>query len=212
MTSMSAADVKNHFTQIFGPDLGAKYYGLRNQVIHVNMHWAMIRELVKSEERRSLLKTTGGYFFITTHKIFGDDVILRLSRLVDRAKQGGQDNLSLWALLGDINDPCIESKVRNLIEEAERKIAPLKVHRHKRIAHFDLRLALNDPNFSLPPISNQSIDEALAAVAEVLGQLQDEYEGASTEREWVPIETVSEIEGLLYYLENGLNNEESRRR
>lgn len=212
MTSMSAADVKNHFMQIFGPDLGAKYYGLRNQVIHVNMHWAMIRELVKSEERRSLLKTTGGYFFITAHRIFGDDVILRLTRFVDRAKQRGQDNLSLRALLGDISDPYIESKIRNLIEEAERKIAPLKVHRHKRIAHFDLRLALNDPNFSLPPISNQSVDEALSAVGEVLGQLEDEYAGTSTVHEWVPVQTVPEVEGLLYYLEDGLSQDQSRRR
>ena len=52
-------------------------------------------------------------------------VILRLSRLTDPAQQGNQENLSLWALLDDICDPTLKSKIKNLIKEAKAKIAPL---------------------------------------------------------------------------------------
>lgn len=214
MTSMSAADLKNHFMQIFGADLGAKYDGLRDEVILVHAHWAMITEFVNGEERRKLLVSTGGYFFLEVHRVFVDDVILRLSRLTDPAQQGRgrQKNLSLYALLDDISDPSLKSKIQNLIEEAKKKIAPLREHRHKRIAHFDLNVAFNDPSFSLPSINGQSVDEALAAVGEVLGQLLDEYQGTSTIHEWVPIDAVPNIEGLLHYLEVGLDQEEPHRR
>lgn len=60
MSYMSSEQLKNHFETVFGPELGAKYYVLRNQVIHVHMNWAMITELVRGQERRPLLKSTGG--------------------------------------------------------------------------------------------------------------------------------------------------------
>lgn len=212
MINMSNTDRKKHFMQLFGPNLGAKYHVLLNHVIHIHMKWAQISELVKTPERRSLLKSAGGYFFIEVHKVFTDDVILCLSRLTDPAQQGRQENLSLYALLDDISDPSLKSKIEDLINEAKDKIAPLKEHRHKRIAHFDLDVALKNPGFNLPRIGNQSIDEALSAVGKVLGQLQDEYEGTSTVWDWVPTGAVPDIEGLLIYLESGLDQEESRRR
>lgn len=208
---MSSEQLKNHFETAFGPTLGAKYYVLHNQVTHVHMNWVMISELVKDQEQRSLLQSVGGYFFIEAHRVFANDVILRLSRLTDPAQQGRQENLSLYALLDDISDPCSKSKIKNLIEKAKDKIAPLKKHRDKRIAHFDLNVALNNQTFSLPSINNQSVDEALLAVSKVLGQLRDEYEGTSTANEWVPVQTVPDIKGLLYYLEKGFSQEQSRR-
>lgn len=171
------------------------------------MNWAMISELVKNQEQRSLLQSTGGYFFIEAHRVFANDVILRLSRLTDPARQGRQENLSLYALLDDISDPTLKSKIKNLIEEAKAKIAPLKEHRHKRIAHFDLQVALKNPNFSLQPISNQSVDEALAAVGDVLEHLRARYTGTSRVNLWVPVQTIPDIEGLLYYLESGFSQD-----
>lgn len=211
MSHMSSEQLKNQFESIFGPKLGTKYYVLHNQVIHVHMNWAMIRELVESEEQRSLLKSAGGYFFIEVYRVFVNDVILRLSRLTDPARQGRQENLSLCALLADISDPTLKSKIEDLIEKAQDKIAPLKEHRHKRIAHIDLHVALNNPNFTLQPISNESVDEALSAVGEVLEQLMEGCTGTSRIQMWVPIEAVPNIENLLYYLESGLSQEQSRK-
>ena len=60
MRYMSSEQLKNHFETVFGPEMGAKYYVLQSQVTHVHMNWAMIRELVKDQEQRSLLQSTGG--------------------------------------------------------------------------------------------------------------------------------------------------------
>ena len=209
MRQMSSEQLKNHFENVFGPALGEKYYVLNNQVIIAHMNWAMIGELVKDQERRSLLKSTGGHFFVEVHRAFVNDVILRLSRLTDPAQQGRQDNLSLYAFLDDINDPSLKSKIGNLIDEAKDKITPLKEHRHKRIAHFDLQVALNNPNFALQPISNESVDEALSAVGEVLEQLREGYTSTSKIQMWVPVEAVQNIKHLLFYLEAGLSESQS---
>lgn len=179
MSYMSSEQLKDHFKAVFGPELGAKCYVLQSQVTHVHMNWAMISELVKDQEQRLLLQSTGGYFFIEAHRVFVNDVILRLSRLTDRPQQGGQENLSLCALLDDICDPTLKSRIKCLIEEAKAKIAPLKKHRHKRIAHSDLHVALQSPNVSLPSLNNQSVDEALSAVGKVLEQLEEGYTGSS---------------------------------
>ena len=209
MGRQSRQDLKKDFLNVFGPALGEKYYVLHNQVIIAHMNWAMMRKLVKDQERQSLLRKTGRYFFVEAHRVFVNDVILRLSRLVDRARQGGQDNLSLYALLDDISDPTLKSKIETLIDEAKSKIAPLKEHRHKRIAHFDLHVAPNDPNFTLQPISNESVDEALSAVGEVLEQLREEYTGISRIQIWVPANAEQDIEHLLFYLEAGLSEGKS---
>ena len=210
MAFMSSTEVKEHFAYIFGPELGTKYHVLRNQVIHVHMNWALIVELTKDQERRSLLNSTGRHFFFEVHRAFVNDVLLRLSRLTDPARQGQHDNLSLWALLDDICDPCIRFRIKKLIEDAEGKIRPLKQHRDKRIAHFDLDVAL-DPNVTLPPFNDQSVDEALSAAGEVLEQLQEEYTGTSREQMWVPIDTEQNIEHFLYYLTAGLDQSQARR-
>ena len=211
MRQMSSEQLKNHFETVFGAELGAKYYVLQNQVTHVHMNWAMISELVKNQEQRSLLQSTGGYFFIEAHTVFANDVILRLSRLTDPARQGRQENLSLYALLDDISCPTLKSEIEDLIEKAKAQIAPLKEHRHKRIAHFDLDVALKNPNFSLQPISSDSMDKALVAVGDVLEQLREGYTGTSRVNLWVPVQTIPEIEGLLYYLKSGLSQEQARR-
>ena len=160
--------------------------------------------LSEDGERRALLLDTGGYFFVELRMVFWDDAILRLSRLTDPARQGQNNNLSLWALLNDICDPTLRSKIKKLIEEAAAKIEPMRTYRNKSIAHFDRDVTLNNSN-RLPRIYAQSVDEALSAVGKVLEQLMEGYTGRSDIHEWGSEEAISDIEGLLYYLEAGLN-------
>ena len=210
MIYTSSEQRKNRFETVFGAELGAKYFVLENYVTHAHMNWAMISELMKGKERRLLLHCAGKDFFHEVYRLFVNDVILRLSRLTDPAQQGGQENLSLWALLDDICDPTLKSKIENLIEKAKAKIAPLKEHRHKRLAHSDRLVALQDPNVSLPPFNEQTIDEALAAVVDVLDQLWEGYPVVPRKISWVPVGTIPEIEGFLHCLESGLSQDKAR--
>ena len=211
MSYMSSEQQKEFFEKVFGADLGAKYYVLKNHVTHAHMNWAMRSELMKNQERRLLLDSTGRHFFIEVHRLFVNDVILRLSRLTDPAQHGKQENLSLYALLDDISCPTLKSEIEDLIEKAKDIIAPLKKHRHKRIAHFDLQVALQSPDVSLPPFTEQTIDEGLAAVADVLKQLWAGYPVIPRETLWVPVEIIPGIERFLRYLESGLSQEQARR-
>ena len=198
--------VNNETVKILGPELGKKYNALRGEVFHAHRNWAMSSELdVLSEdgERRELLLDTGGCFFVELRTVFWDDAILRLSRLTDPAEQPPYENLSLWALLNDICDPTLRSKVEKLIEEAAAKIGPMRTQRNKVIAHLDLGVTLKKPT-SLPSIYAQSVDDALSAVGRVLEQLMEGYTGRSDIHEWGSEEAISDIEGLLYYLEAGL--------
>lgn len=208
---MSSEQLKNHFETVFGPELGAKYFVLKNNVTHAHMNWAMSSELMKGNERRLLLHFAGRRFFTEVYRLFVNDVILRLSRLTDPAQQGKQENLSLYALLDDISCPTLKSEIEDLIKIAKDIIAPLKEHRHKRIAHFDLQVALQNPNINLPSFTERTIEEALAAVGDVLEQLWEGYAVIPREISWVPVGIIPEIEGLLYYLESGLSQDQARR-
>lgn len=210
MIYRSSEQRKKQFETVFGAKLGAKYFVLENYVTHAHMNWAMISELMKDNERRLLLDFAGRRFFLEVYRLFVNDVILRLSRFTDPAQQGNQENLSLWVLLDDICDPILKSKVKNLIEKAKAKIAPLKTHRHKRIAHSDLQVALQTSNDSLPPFTEQTIDEALAAVGDVLDQLWEGYAVIPRVISWVPAEIIPESEGFLRYLESGLSQDQAR--
>lgn len=202
----------NETVKILSLSLGKKYLALRGEVSHAHRNWAMSNELdvlsEEDEERRELLFDAGGFFFVELRTIFWDDAILRLSRLTDKVQQGPPNNprhnLSLRALLDDISDPTLRSKVEKLIKEAEAKIELMRIHRNKSIAHLDRDVTLSNPT-SLPPIYPQSVDEALLAVGKVLDQLMEGYTGRSDIHKWDSEEDISDIEGLLYYLEAGLN-------
>lgn len=206
-----AARVNKEAVRVFGPELGRKYLVLRREVHHVHMNWAMSSELdVLSEDgkHRELLLDTGGYFFVELRTVFWDDAILRLSKLTDKAQQGPSNNprhnLSLRALLDDISDPALMSKVEKLIDEAEAKTKLMRIYRNKSIAHLDRDATLID-QASLPLIYPQHVDEALSAVGKVLDRLMEGYTGKPYMHEWGTEEAISEIQRLLYYLEAGLN-------
>lgn len=206
----------NEAVRLLGSELGKKYIALKEEVIHAHRNWAMSSELdvlsiaKDGEERRKLLLDTGGYFFVELRTVFWDDAILRLSRLTDQAEQHSHENLSLRALLNDICDPTLRSKVEKRIEEAAAKIEPMRIHRHKTIAHLDLDVSLNRQT-NLPLIYAQSVDDALSAVGKVLDQLMEGYTGKSDIHEWGSEEAVSDLENLFYYLEAGLKLGGARR-
>ena len=206
-----AARVSKEAVSVFGLELGRKYLVLRQEVYHVHVNWAMssVLDVVTEDgEPRELLLDTGGYFFVELRTLFWDDAILRLSKLTDKAQQGPSNNprhnLSLRALLDDISDPTLRSKVEKLIKEAEDKIEVMRIHRNKSIAHLDRDVTLNN-QVSLPVLYPQHVDEALLAVGKVLDRLMEGYTGKPYMHEWSTEEANSEIERLLYYLEAGLN-------
>ena len=206
-----AARANKKIVKMLGPELGKNYIALRGEVYRVHMNWAMSSELdvvTEDGEPRELLLDSGGYFFVELRTLFWDDAILRLSKLTDKAQQGPpnnpQHNLSLRALLDDINDPTLRSEVEKLIKEAEAKIEVMRIYRNKSIAHLDRDVTLNNQT-SLPVLYPQYVDEALLAVGKVLDRLMEGYTGRTYMHEWGTEEAIADLEGLLYYLEAGLN-------
>ena len=60
---------------------------------------------VASEETVDLLNATAGSFFYELSGILGDNIVLHICRLTDRAVQFGNNNLSIQQFPANIPDP-----------------------------------------------------------------------------------------------------------
>src|SRR4051812_36485792 len=96
------------------------------------------------------------HIFYIVHNLFIDDFILSLSRITDRA-QGWNSNLSLGQLVVTL-DPQEHAHLINclaaILTSLGDKVANLRKHRDKRVAHRDLSVALSAEDI-LPSVSRE---------------------------------------------------------
>ncbi len=96
-----------------------------------------------------------------------DDMIIGVSRLMDPDK-GKQNNLSMWALVERCEkwNPTVAAEVKRSLDALALQITDMRVHRHKRIAHFDLPVSLDQSK--LPTVTFTEIREAIEKLESVL--------------------------------------------
>jgi hypothetical protein len=146
------------------PESARKLFSqLSGEVLWLREKWHNYRYLfAQSPERIEVLNTCGGTFFYIIDHLFIDDFILSLSRLTDRA-EGRNSNLSLEQLVLRL-DPHEHAGLRHrlvpILESLGDKVANLRKHRHKRVAHSDLSVALSAQDL-LPAVSREIIEKAL---------------------------------------------------
>ena len=81
--------------------------------------------------------------------------------------------------------------------------------RNRRLAHRDLGIALQPETAPLPEIAFDSIEQALASFQALLNQLEGHFNSGGTV-EYSMIRLSVKADGLMYFLEKGLEAEASR--
>jgi hypothetical protein len=136
---------------------------LRQDVRWLHFKMNTYRELYGSEEHVSLLNEQAPVFFYVIQDILGDDIQLSLARLTDRPSVGGKANLSLECLVEAIDPvvyPELAATVQHHLEAVRRLCDPIRVRRHRVLAHrdFDTAMGRAEP---LGTVTIQAIDDAL---------------------------------------------------
>ena len=134
----------------------------------LSSEWAMgvarlneFERLFGKVEHVKLLNLVGGEFFADVQQIMWDDLLLRVTRLTDRPKTAGKDNLTIRRLPG----LCERDKfpeVQEQVDQAVHAAEFARLHRNQRISHKNLDVS------KLPATTLGQIEGALDAVRTVL--------------------------------------------
>lgn len=140
-------------------------------------------------------------------------MLLSLARLTDPSNsQGNPDrsNLTLQALPALIADVTLKRELDKKITEATQLTAFCRDWRNRRIAHRDLKLALDEPTKPLAEGSRAKVKDALKAVAEVLNTVEHHY--CDSETGYDLGGPLGGAISLLYLLDDGLRVQEARQK
>jgi hypothetical protein len=179
--SKTAQQVRDEHSERLGPTLGPRYFALYDGVVWLHAKWNQYRILfAESPERIELLNGVAGFFFRMIHEVLLENVVLHVARLIDPPQSGTKkkkDNLTLSRLKAAVEEkaPELSAEISKLVGRARTEASFIKEWRDRRIAHWDLKLAMNDPVTQLPEISRESMERALAAVRAVLNEIEDHF-------------------------------------
>ena len=193
------------FTEIF--------YELRNQITWLHSRWIIYRQLFGHSERRiELLNECASVFFYIIQEVLLGEVLVALSKLTDPARSMNHDNLSLEQLQSRTEaegKTQLTTILRNLLDRLHGKCQTFRLHRNKRLAHFDLTTAMQSTPNLLPGISREMIEEALKLVREYMNTIEEHYNQSETGYEHFIMS--SDGDALVTILKYGLRYDELSR-
>lgn len=124
-------------------------------------------------ENREVVDNSSRTFFDRYRVSILNLMILEVSCLTDHAEQGRNRNLTIETLLQMLPpDFCEEEKRRfwDKLGRVHEITDPLRRHRHKRVAHTDLPIAIGG---ALPELSRDHIQEALSTLADLMNEIRN---------------------------------------
>jgi hypothetical protein len=123
-----------------------------------------------SSDRVEMLNTCAGWFFGLLQKVLLREIILGISRLTDPESVAGRTNLVLASLLSDpalVPRPDVATELASAISDAKSAAEPIRLHRHKYIAHLDHAVAVQPSDELLPRLTKEQVDQAIAKIEAV---------------------------------------------
>lgn len=136
--------------------------------------WKEYKILFSNQDNLNILNKTCGDCFYTIQHSMNNDIILSLNRLLDPYYQGNNKNLVLEALLNEVNDTTIKSKLEEMLQNIrnlQQDTYNLKEIRNKRLAHSDKITRNRDNSFSTILTSHDSIEEIIKLISEFLNEI-----------------------------------------
>jgi hypothetical protein len=199
------ADIPNEYLKALGPELGAIYQALCNDVSWLHFKWKQYRILfAESPERIDLLNGVAGAFFFIIQEVLHDDVLIHIARLIDRKSYRKNDNLSLSQLASAVrvHAPQISVEIYSQVKQAEDKARFVEDWRNHRLNHTDLNLALGQRATALPGIAREQIEGFLRALRDVLNKIESHFWQRSIGLEHIYADRDAEY--LVHYLKRAV--------
>lgn len=206
----TAEEAKAEHLKVMGPELGALYHRLWNEVAWLHLKWRQYEELFgSSEERVDILNASASLFFRIVQDSLWEDVLLHLCVLTDPEKTGRNENLTLRRFPALISDGVTRDDVQEAVDAAVKAAGFARDWRNRRIAHRDLALAISEGAKPLASASRKTTREAVKTVCEVIRQVSLGYAGSDVY--FGDLSEPNDAVSLLYVLRDGVEADLARR-
>lgn len=113
----------------------------------------------------------GGGFMWDVQQILWRDLLLHITRLTDRAKIAGRDNVTVRALPQFCESPELQTQLQTTVDRAVQAAEFARDWRNRRISHSDLQLAIDPDADSLATATLRKVQTAFDAVYTVLATI-----------------------------------------
>jgi hypothetical protein len=186
--TMSPDEVRQHYETAMGPELGAAFHRLWNDLTNLHVRWEEYRTVFGTNEQRiELMNRAGGGFFGLVQDVLWKDVILAVCRFTDPATAKGRETLSLRYLPLLIIDYDARLVVIKMIDVAEANATFARDWRNRLVAHRDRQLALEKPGAKpLDGASRKGVQEAIDAITAVIAHVEGLYGLPETDFDHIP--------------------------
>lgn len=105
---------------------------LNNELVLLNLKWAIYKELFENKNRKHLLAETSPIVFTIFQKLLLDDIAVTLCRITEPAKSRSHQNSTLDQLLTK------KGAGKTYLNQVNKELGPVKALRDKFLAHRDL--------------------------------------------------------------------------
>lgn len=202
--------VRDGHIQSMGKDLGDVFDALWREAAWIHVKWRDCKELFSTKPTRvDLMNEAAPLFFRMVEDSLFENILIHITRLTDPPESCGKANLTIKRLPPLISDPKLAAHVEGLIDVATTQAAFCRDWRNRKIAHADLRLALDQTVKPLESATCGKINAALEAVSKVLNSIETHYMASETCFEGFPSDGGS-IE-LLHVIDDGLRFRKERK-
>jgi hypothetical protein len=152
---------------------GDPFRRLFDYIVSLHVHWETYRDLFgHSDDRIKRLNRRTGFVFRVLQDALLENIQLEIAKLFDRPEMSGHETLTLSGVLRDAPLPKNEPKRHQLeadLAALKLMCAPIITHRHRRLAHNDKAIAMDQE--VLPGVSRRMIGDAIAGIAKLYSDI-----------------------------------------
>ena len=185
---------------------------IKQELHHIHYRWTLYRQMFGTNPSRiELINKTSSNVFVEFQWLVIDYMVMSLSKLTDRARMQGNDNLSYHYLIEKVR----ESGNVDLADELQAELDELTVAcekfreiRNKRVAHNDLVVALDNNVSPLPGVSRADVEVALVHARNIMNKVELHFNDSQTLYEEIILPLTNDGRSVLIWLQKGLMYEQ----
>lgn len=210
-TIHTADEALQSYIASMGAALGKQFHALWQELAWLYSKWGEYVELFGTKaERIDLMNRAAPRFFRIVQDSLWEDTLLAIARLTDPPKSVGKENLTIQTLPALVADQKVSVEVRRFIDRSVAASDFCRDWRHRRIAHRDLKLAIELGTTPLKHASRLNVKNALEAIANTLNHVSVHYGHPQTMFDMGAGGSNGAVT-LLYVLDDGLKADTARR-
>jgi hypothetical protein len=204
---MTEEQMGDSYASKMGEGLGRLFHALERDLTWMHWRWRQLRILFADKPSRvDLLNQTAPFFFFLVQRVFFEDTLLGIARLVSSEKSAGHEVLTIRRLEKLVNDQ-IRPEVSALIQQAKDAAKFAVEYRNNLIAHRNLDVSLRRNDHTLPDVTREQVEAALGALRKVMDLIEGHYCNAHSLYDG---SALGDARQLLYVLRDGIAHQEER--